>query len=273
MLVLATVVPSAEAQLAGPGKNDQFLGLFLQNAGGETGWVGGVTSKGDADLNSTKSFNFTWQLDYGSAATKQITASGAVPVREPAVSKNSGDYTFGYARRYGPTWLVTADAGVEQKRTITDSGDFENSAAFLGNGSIRNIGARKLGSQRNPELSWLLQANLTTTDALAVDGEEPRTVFFDPVGVVWLAFLSHVIPAATPQADPLLTYRFLFRAEVAAMRAFDPDLDGEGHWDTSITFFFTPSNGIMLRRFSGFFDHNLRDRKRATTLNIVWKFK
>jgi hypothetical protein len=57
------------------------------------------------------------------------------------------------------------------------------------------------------------------------------------------------------------------------MRAFDGDLDGERHWDTSLTFFFTPANGIMLRRFGGFFDHNLRDRKKATTVNIVWKFK
>jgi hypothetical protein len=45
------------------------------------------------------------------------------------------------------------------------------------------------------------------------------------------------------------------------------------HWDASAVFFFTPGNGVMLRRFSGFFDHNLRDRKDATTLSLVWKFR
>lgn len=269
---LAIGSSTAEAQLADPGKNDQFISLFLQNGGGETGWLGGVTAKGDVDLDRAERFNFGWQLDYGSNG-KRVTASDAVPRREPDVSKNSGAYYVSYVRRFGPTWLFTADGGVEHQRTSNDSGGIDNNTAAVGNASLRNIGARKLGDQRAPEFSWLLQANLTTTDALTIDGDETRTVFFDPVGVVWLSFLSRVIPAARDQDDPLLTYRFQLRAEVAGMRAFDSDLDAEGHFEASLTYFFTPANGIMVRRFGGFFDHNLRDRKEATTLNIVWKFK
>jgi hypothetical protein len=67
-------------------------------------------------------------------------------------------------------------------------------------------------------------------------------------------------------------YRVQVRAEGAAMQPLDGNIDAQAHWDGSIVFFFTPANGLMLRRLSGFFDHNLRDRKDATTLNLLWKF-
>jgi hypothetical protein len=63
------------------------------------------------------------------------------------------------------------------------------------------------------------------------------------------------------------------RAEGAEMQGLESGVGTEGHWDGSIVYFFTPANGVMLRRFDGYFDHNLRDRKTATTVNIVWKFR
>jgi len=96
-------------------------------------------------------------------------------------------------------------------------------------------------------------------------------MFFDPVAVLWLSFLPGRI-AREPDQQPRMFYRVQLRAEGAAMQPFDGNIDAQAHWDGSVVFFFTPANGLMLRRFSGFFDHNLRDRKDATTLNLLWKF-
>lgn len=59
MLLLATVAPSAEAQLAGPGKNDQFLGLFLQNAGGR---FSGFFDHNLRDLKRATTLNIVWKF-------------------------------------------------------------------------------------------------------------------------------------------------------------------------------------------------------------------
>ena len=44
VVLLAIGVAPVAAQLAGPTRNDQFIGLFLQNAGGESGWSSGISA-------------------------------------------------------------------------------------------------------------------------------------------------------------------------------------------------------------------------------------
>ena len=268
-IVLANA-SAALAQLAEPSKTDQFVGAFLQQAGDDAGWAGGVTSRGGFDFAPNQRMRVGWQLDYGSRG-KRETATGAVPKKEPDVSKNAGTYTVGYVRRFGgPTWLVAADAGAEHKRTATATGESEHSVGFLGNASIRNVGSRKLGDQQDPQLDWALKLNLATADAIGPDGTEGRELFVDPVTVLWLSFGPRVMTGS--DGTQTFTYWFVARAQAGAMHAFDDTLETAGQWEASLTFFFTPNSGIMLRRFDGHFEHNLRDRKHATSLNVVWKF-
>jgi hypothetical protein len=269
--IVLALAPAAQAQLAEPGKTDQFVGVFLQDAGDEVGWIGGVTSRGGFDFPPRQRLHVGWQLDYGSHG-KRETASGLVPKKEPDVSKNSGAYTVGYQQRFGAMWLIGADGGIEHKRATTTAADAKDNVGFLGNASIRNVGSRKLGDgQGYPQLDWALKLNLATADAIASDGTDTRELFVDPVAVLWLSFWPHTIPASGAK-PPFLTYWFVVRAQAGAMRPFDEALDTEGQWEASLTFFFTPNSGIMVRRFDGHFEHNLRDRKRATTVNVVWKF-
>ena len=90
--------------------------------------------------------------------------------------------------------------------------------------------------------------------------------------MIWLSFWAGHIQRDVQQ-PPRLFNRIQIRTEGAVMQPFDGRLGTEGHWDAAVLFFFTPENALMLRRFSGFFDHNLRDRKNATTLNLLWKFR
>jgi hypothetical protein len=259
MLMLTLCAAAAEAQLTDPGSDDRLVGIFFQKANGDD-WRGGIVSRGDQKLEVHGRIKFTWQLDYGATTS-----------READVSKNSGVYAMSYVRAFRSAWRITGDAGVEHKRLLKGALRHDV-ASVLMNGSIRNIGSRLLGAgaDRAPELAWSLQTNISTTNAIATTSES-REIFVDPVAVLWLSFLPGHIPRE-PDQQPRMFYRVQVRAEGAAMQPFDGNIDAQAHWDGSVVFFFTPANGLMLRRFSGFFDHNLRDRKDATTLNLLWKF-
>jgi hypothetical protein len=56
------------------------------------------------------------------------------------------------------------------------------------------------------------------------------------------------------------------------VQSFDQADRHRGHWSASLTWFFTPKNGLELRQFRGYFDHNLRDRKEVTAVAFVWFF-
>jgi hypothetical protein len=270
MLILTFWATTAEAQLTDPGSDDRLVGVFFQKAKGND-WRGGIVSRGDQRLEVHGRMKFTWQLDYGSSGDDQMAPSGASSSREADISKNSGVYTASYVRVFRSAWRITGDAGLEHKR-LSKGGSLDDVASALLNGSIRNIGSRLLGADADhaPELAWSLQTNLSTTKAIATTAES-REMFFDPVAVLWLSFLSGHIPRE-PDQQARMFYRVQVRVEGAAMQPFDGDIDAQAHWDGSVVFFFTPANGLMLRRFSGFFDHNLRDRKDATTLSLLWKF-
>jgi hypothetical protein len=219
---------------------------------------------------------FTWQLDYGTFGEKRVTPTSAEPGREAAVSKNSGIYTVSYVRLSGPTWRFTADGGVEHKRVANEANPdrIDNPLSAIAAASIRNVGARLVGSDpdRAPEIAWSLQASLANAGAILPDAGEKRRFFADPVAVLWFSFWPRSL-AATAGQEARLFYQLQLRGEIAGMRVLESDGAAEGHWDASLVYFFTPANGIMLRRFEGYFDHNLRDRKSATAINILWKFR
>jgi hypothetical protein len=65
----------------------------------------------------------------------------------------------------------------------------DNRANMIVNASVRTIGAKTLWrGNLEPQGSWLLQANVATSNALTHE-REVRTAFFDPVSVGWLSFL------------------------------------------------------------------------------------
>lgn len=270
VLALTLCATTAQAQLTDPGSNDRVVGVFFQKAKSDD-WRGGIISRGDQRLETRGRIKFTWQLDYGSSAGEEVTPNGAATSRAADVSKNSGVYAVSYVRVFRSAWRITGDAGLEHKR-LQNGDSREDVASALVNASIRSIGSRLLGADadRAPEIAWSLQTNIATTHAIATAAES-REVFFDPVAVLWVSFLPGHIPRE-PDRQPRMFYRVQVRAEGAAMQPFDGNIDAQAHWDGSVVFFFTPANGLMLRRFSGFFDHNLRDRKDATTLNLLWKF-
>ncbi len=272
LLLLAMVIGTqpAEAQLADAGGTaDEAISVFFQKATGDV-WRGGIATHGEQDLTSD-SVRFNWQLDYGSLGGARATPSGVTPGREIDISKNSGVYTVSYVRNYSERWRVKADTGVEHQRVQTSALMTDNRMNMLVNASVRTIGAKTLWrGNLEPQCSWMLQANLATSNALTLE-RGVRTAFFDPVSVGWFSFLPGYLTA--PDQTPILFRRIQLRAELAWMRPFSTDIGAAGHWDASAVFFFTPGNGVMLRRFSGFFDHNLRDRKDATTFSLVWKFR
>jgi hypothetical protein len=272
LLMVAMVICAlpAEAQLADAGGTaDEAISVFFQKAKGDV-WRGGIATRGEQALKSD-AVRFNWQLDYGSLGGRRETPSGVTPGKEIDVSKNSGVYTLSYVRNYSERWRVKADAGVEHQRVATASLATDNRMNMILNASVRTIGALTLWrGNLEPQGSWLLQANVATSKALTLD-REVRTVFFDPVSVGWLSFLPGYVTA--PDQTRILFRRIQLRAELAWMRPFTGDIGAASHWDASAVFFFTPGNGMMLRRFSGVFDHNLRDRKDATTFSLVWKFR
>jgi hypothetical protein len=270
LFAIAICARPAEAQLADAGGTaDEVVSVFLQKAKADK-WRGGVATHGEEALTSDR-VRLNWQLDYGSLGAKRVTPNSAIPGEENDVSKNSGIYTVSYVRNFSERWRAKADTGIEHQRVeMPDVGHRDRINAIV-NLSLRTVGAKTLSRGNiEPQCAWLLQANMASSKALAPH-REVRTVFFDPVSVGWLSFVPGYLTAA--DGTRILFRRVQLRAEVAFMRAFDSDIASAAHWDASAVFFFTPGNGLMLRTFSGFFDHNLRDRKDATTISLVWKFR
>jgi hypothetical protein len=269
LLALFTAAPARGQVMDAGGTSDQTVSLYLQKAA-EEGWQGGAATRGEAAFGDS-SLRANWQLDYGSTRSRRVSPTGVLEAREADVSKNSGVLTLGLTRPLGDRWRFKVDAGIEHRRSEDAVRSRRDDVHALGNASARAIGARTLWRDNvQPQISWLLQTNVSTSRALAPDGEVRRG-FFEPVIAGWLAFLPGYVPV--PNEPPFLFRRVLLRAELAGTSAFDRRLRRRGHWDGSMVLYLTPEMGVMLRRFSGFFDHNLRDRKAATTISLLWKFR
>jgi hypothetical protein len=274
-LVICSVPSVSLAQIADPGDNDHFVSLFGTYTAAN-GLAGSVSSKGEYTFRhgpkgqrNDLPFHFDWQLDYGSLGTKRVTATDAVPGDEPDISKNSGEYTVSYKRRWLSQVRLAVDGGVEHKRLRdSDTNDPKNDWGPIAAVGLRYLGARFVCGDPNncPEFAWTVQGTAAAAD-MVLEADEPTTeAFLEPLAVVWLSFL-------TARDAKGLFYRLRLRGEVAAMSAATAGDAHGGHWDASLIYFFTPANGVGIRRFSGYFDHNLRDKKEATTLMLVWKFK
>lgn len=270
-LICAALVPGvASAQLVEPGEYDQFVGVFLYRPR-DSGWTGAVASKGSRGLRPQ--LELEWQADYGS---------------QPDVSKNSG--ALGLTYNVGATswdtpfdWRVALSGGLEHKRSEqSPDGDLENRLNPFGGGKLILFGARPLqtavrqvagaGAEvTTVELAWVVDASLQIADAIRPDSGPAQRLFLSPSLVAWLS----VIPAFTAaQADiePTQFYRVVLKSEVVLLAARGDGMR-KSHWDASATYFLTAANGIMIRHFRGYFDHNLRDDKRVTSVMLVWKFQ
>lgn len=270
-LICAALVPGvASAQLVEPGEYDQFVGVFLYRPR-DSGWTGAVASKGSRELRPQ--LELEWQADYGS---------------QPDVSKNSG--ALGLTYNVGATswdtpfdWRVALSGGLEHKRSEqSPDGDLENRLNPFGGGKLILFGARPLqtavrqvagaGAEvTTVELAWVVDASLQIADAIRPDSGPAQRLFLSPSLVAWLS----VIPAFTAaQADiePTQFYRVVLKSEVVLLAARGDGMR-KSHWDASATYFLTAANGIMIRHFRGYFDHNLRDDKRVTSVMLVWKFQ
>ena len=270
-LLCAALLPGiAAAQLVEPGEYDQFVGVFLFRPK-DSGWTGAVASKGSRELRPQ--LELEWQADYGSQSD---------------VSKNSG--AFGLTYNFGATswetpfdWRVALSGGLEHRRSEeVPDGDIENRVNPFGAGKLILFGARPLQTAvrqvagagadvTTVELAWVVDASLQTADAIQPDSRARRRLFLSPALVAWLS----VIPAFTsPQADsePTQFFRVVVKSEVALLAARGDGMR-KSHWDASATYFLTAANGIMVRHFRGYFDHNLRHDKRVTSVMLVWKFQ
>ena len=169
-------------------------------------------------------------------------------------------------------WRVALSGGLEHKRSErSPDGDVENRLNPFGGGKLILFGARPLqtavttgrraGAEvTTVELAWVVDASLQTADAIQPDSRAARRLFFSPSLVAWLS----VIPAFTAaQADiePTQFYRVVLKSELVLLAARGDGMS-KSHWDASATYFLTAANGIMVRHFRGYFDHNLRDDKR-----------
>lgn len=268
-LVCSVLAPGvASAQLVEPGDHDQFVGAFLYKPR-DSDWTGAVASKGSLELRPQ--FEIEWQGDYGS---------------ESDVSKNSGALAFTY--NVGATswdtrfdWRVAFTGGVEHKRAVEEAdGDLEDRFDAFGAGKFLIFGASPLltavrqvaGGDSEVtfmDLAWVVDASIQTADAILPDSRAARRMFFSPSAVAWLS----VIPAfstARTDTEPTQYYRVVVKGEAVLVAG---DGLSRSHWDASATYYFTAANGIMVRHFSGYFDHNLRDEKSVTSVMLVWKFQ
>ena len=270
-LIWSVLVPgAASAQLVEPGEYDQFVGVFLYRPR-DSGWTGAVASKGSRELRPQ--LELEWQGDYGS---------------QSEVSKNSG--ALGLTYNVGATawetpfdWRVALSGGLEHQRTeeSPDAG-VENRVTPFGAGKLILFGARSLrtavrqvaggGAEvTTVELAWVVDASVQTANAIEPDSSAARRLFFSPALVAWLS----VIPAFTAARagfEPTQYYRVVLKSELVLLAARGDGMR-QTHWDGSATYFVTAANGIMVRHFRGYFDHNLRDYKRVTSVMLVWKFQ
>jgi hypothetical protein len=270
-LLCAGLVPDvASAQLVEPGEYDQFVGVFLYRPR-DSGWIGAVASKGSRELHAQ--LELEWQGDYGSQSD---------------VSKNSGalglTYNFGATSWDTPfDWRVALSGGLEHQRAAQGpDGGVENRLNPFGAAKLILFGARPLQTAvkqiagasadvTTVELAWVVDASLQTADAIRPDSRAARQLFLSPSLVAWLS----VIPgftAARADIEPTQFYRVVVKSELALLAARGDGMS-QGHWDASATWFLTAANGIMVRHFRGYFDHNLRDYKRVTSVMLVWKFQ
>ena len=269
-LMCALLPGIASAQLVEPGEYDQFIGAFLYRPR-DSGWTGAIASKGSRELRPQ--LELEWQADYGSRSD---------------VSKNSG--AFGLTYNVGATswdtpfdWRVAVSGGLEHKRSeLSPDGDLENRLNPFGAGKLILFGARPLqtavrqvagaGAEvTTVELAWVVDASLQTADAIQPDSRAARRLFLSPSLVAWLSVVP-AFSAAQADVEPTQFYRLVLKSELVLLAARGDGMR-KGHWDASATYFLTAANGIMVRHFRGYFDHNLRDDKSVTSVMLVWKFQ
>jgi hypothetical protein len=270
-LLCAMLVPDvASAQLVEPGEYDQFVGVFLYRPK-DSGWIGAVASKGSRGLRPQ--LELEWQGDYGSQSD---------------VSKNSGavglTYNFGATSWDTPfDWRVALSGGLEHQRAAPDlDGGLEHRFNPFGAGKLILFGARPLQTAvrqvagasadvTTVELAWVVDASLQTADAIQPDNRTAQRLFLSPSAVAWLSVIP-AFTAARADIEPTQFYRVVLKSELALLAARGDGMS-QAHWDGSATYFLTAANGIMVRHFRGYFDHNLRDYKRVTSVMLVWKFQ
>ena len=260
----------ASAQLVEPGEYDQFVGVFLYRPK-DSGWTGAVASKGSRELRAQ--LELEWQGDYGSQAD---------------VSKNSGalglTYNFGASSWDTPfDWRVALSGGLEHQRAAQDpDGDVENRFNPFGSAKLILFGARPLRTAvrqiagadadvTTVELAWVVDASLQTAEAIQPDSIPAQRLFLSPSVVAWLSVIP-AFTAARADIEPTQFYRVVLKNELVLLAARGDGMS-KAHWDASATYFLTAANGIMVRHFRGYFDHNLRDYKRVTSVMLVWKFQ
>ena len=112
---------------------------------------------------------------------------------------------------------------------------------------------------------------------VAKDDRDPQMVvteqrlFLSPSLVAWLSVIP-AFTAARADTEPTQFYRVVLKSELVLLAARGDGMS-KTHWDASATYFLTAANGIMIRHFRGYFDHNLRDYNLVTSVMLVWKFQ
>jgi hypothetical protein len=276
----------------------------LFDAGGGRGVIGAVS--GDAEylrsLRRGADLRAAVDFDYGSLGRTLPTATGTRQEKEDDVSKNSGTATLSYVRRMGPAtsgaqFLFALDGEVEHKRFREEkmvggkavTGDVLNSFSPVAGGRLRYLNsllvdlthlrpARGGGDRAWPELTYWLQVRTLTTEMLVSGNTATREGSLDPTAHVELTTFRLVKRTIKKKGGEKerITELLPFlrgRAEGGFIQPIGPAGSVRGNFDVGVTYYFTSKAGIEMRHFEGFFDHNLRDRKEVTSLNLIWELK
>ena len=119
------------------------------------------------------------------------------------------------------------------------------------------------------QLDYRLAGAVTTAKAVMAE-RESQEQFTDATGEIWLSFWP-AVDEGDCKAEPPVWHRIVLAASGVASAGLG-DVPNTSSFDASLSLFVTSKIGFRLRRFAGYFDHNLRDRKNATTAMLVVKF-
>lgn len=301
-LILSAACRTGRAQTLDPGKEDQFLraSLFHNRTSGQL--IGGISGrmqfnlqpqpgKGDKVRNAQQVVRYVTfgviEFDYGSISKKRVTPTGEVPENEGDASSNAGKAALLYGRSFGrggvdSRSLMGLEGGIEHKRfrkrevigadTVfrEEGGSASPFGGLFGRFHRSHLfGGRKGNADSMNEFTWLLEARILSSQSLLPSSEKRRRTFADPKATLWVSLIP-VIPSQGEVELPLY-HRVLFRMSGALSHSLGARVGDRANWDTSLTYFFQKSFGVELRHFDGYFAHNLRDRKVATSLNLILK--
>ena len=296
LLLSMMITTSANAQLVSLGKKDQFLRLSAFKSSGTSGLVGAFSgrvergydtslgSNGD-QVNKPAGLLYSLQFDYGSLAKTVLTATGTEIENEGDAAKNSGVASISYVRRLGFRQALFADLGVEHKRfrmqeTVAGQTIFrgvDNKVSPTAGLRFRYLGSfpqadPNQAAQRSV-FAYLLQPGITVASALTPAGNTKHSGFIEPTAVLLYTYSS---PREQEGELPLLTPLFQARVQAGMMYPLGSVDRERANIEASVSYFFQSDakrkSGIELRHFNGYFEHNLRDRKKVTSLNLILFF-